>query len=467
MKVLFSDKAMSTRFDDRNLVGFAGLVPTMRLGLEAGLVDLGDELVCLPTDKGANAGSKIGSLVAGMVCGADSIDDMNLLRHGGMKKLFDRVYAPSTLGSFLRTFTYGHVSQLLVVAQRFLMNLVRLTKVIDVAGSSYAVVDVDDTIIETYGKKKQGERRNVHKGVRGLNVLLATLSTSGSSGVIVNQRLRNGAANSQKGAGSFVTSAIRTTKQIIGDDVPVVLRVDSGFTGTKVVHAAQRLGVDVSVTVRWFGPVVRAVAPIGEMGWQTVRVPNGVDTLNGKQIREYQVNEVDYTMFSSMKRKKGDPDPRVKGRLIVRRNLDPEQKTKKTQGQDPFCDGWRYYAFFTTVPKEVMDTITIDKLHRQRAFIEQVNADLKNSALAHLPSGKYAANFAWLILAAITYNLIRATGCLAGGELTQATTNTIRTKLIRLPARIATSARRLTIHLPEKWPWETEWQRFYHTIYPP
>ena len=110
-------------FDDPNLVGSAGLVPVLALADAAGLARLAGEHLSVPGDKGANAGLKVASLVAGMVAGADSIDDMALLRHGGMGRVFDRAYAPSTLGSFLRSFTFGHVRQLDAVASRFLTNL--------------------------------------------------------------------------------------------------------------------------------------------------------------------------------------------------------------------------------------------------------------------------------------------------------------------------------------------------------
>ena len=114
-------------FDDPNLVSSAGLVPALALAEWAGLQELIEEHLSVPTDKGANAGLKVCSLVAGMVAGADSIDDMAVLRHGGMGRLFARTYAPSTLGSFLRAFTFGHIRQLDAVASRFLLALAKLT----------------------------------------------------------------------------------------------------------------------------------------------------------------------------------------------------------------------------------------------------------------------------------------------------------------------------------------------------
>ena len=186
-------------FDDPNLVSSAGLVPVMRLAERAGLGQLADQHLTVPTDKGANAGLKVASLVAGMVAGADSIDDMAVLRHGGMAKLFCRIYAPSTLGSFLRAFTFGHIRQLDAIASRFLLDLVGLTGLLGTASitrtaeeqGGYALVDVDDTVVEVHGYAKQGAGFGYNR-IRGLNALLATVSTTTSAPVIVAQRLRKG-----------------------------------------------------------------------------------------------------------------------------------------------------------------------------------------------------------------------------------------------------------------------------------
>ena len=177
-------------FDDPNLVSCAGLVPMAALAQQCGLARLADEHLSVPTDKGAHAGAKVSSLVAGMVAGADSIDDMALLRHGAMGTVFDRPYAPSTLGSFLREFSFGHVRQLDAVASRLLVGLASDTPV--VAGIDGAVmVDVDDTIIDVHGHAKQGSGYG-YSGVRGLNALIATVTTAGGAPVITGQRLRKG-----------------------------------------------------------------------------------------------------------------------------------------------------------------------------------------------------------------------------------------------------------------------------------
>src|SRR3954449_2340993 len=201
---------MSAVFDDPNLVSSAGLVPIIALSRSAGLHELASDHLTVPTDKGANAGLKVTSLVAGMVAGADSIDDMALLRQGGMGRLFANAYAPSTLGSFLRSFIFGHVRQLDAVASRLLIRLANQGPLIAAADAGGRVlVDIDDTIIEVHGYAKQGSGYG-YSGVRGLNALLATVSTSQSAPVVVAQRLRKGSCGSPRGAGRLVADALKT-----------------------------------------------------------------------------------------------------------------------------------------------------------------------------------------------------------------------------------------------------------------
>ena len=200
MQVSHTRSALSVSFDEPNLIGSAGLVPMMELAAEAGLHQLAKGRLTVPTDKGANAGAKIAALVAGMCAGADSIDDMAILRHGAMKRIFNACYAPSTLGSFLRAFTFGHVRQLDAVASRLLANLSVRASVLGSPGAGqFVYVDVDDTIIEVHGYQKQGSGYG-YSGVRGLNALLATASTETAAPVILGQRLRRGAVGSPRGA---------------------------------------------------------------------------------------------------------------------------------------------------------------------------------------------------------------------------------------------------------------------------
>ena len=465
MQLSHTPAAISASFDDPNLVSTAGLIPIMRLADTAGLSTLAQDRMTVPTDKGANAGAKIASLIGGMVAGADSIDDMDLVRHGGMGTLFDRIYAPSTLGSFLRSFTFGHVRQLDAVASRLLVNLAAQAPDLASAptatsssGSDYVFVDVDDTIIEVHGHKKQGVGFGYSK-VRGLNALLATVTTPDSAPVVVGQRLREGSCGSPRGAGKLISEALATTRRLPGMKTQKILvRTDSAYYGHPSVSAALKTGADVSVTARMTAPVKRAIATIPDDAWHTIQYTDAIfDEDTGRWISSAEVAEVPFTAFES--RKKADHVP---GRLVVRRI--PEL-IKKDVDQPGLFDLHRFHAVFTTSD---LDTVTADKTHRSHAVIEQINADLKASALAHMPSGIFHANAAWLVLAVIAFNLTRAAGVIAATGLARATTATIRRKVVAVPARIARRARRLILHLPEEWKWEPQWQRLFdHTHSPP
>ena len=454
MQLSHTAKSMSAVFDDPNLVGSAGLVPVMRLAARAGLADLVDRSLSVPTDKGAHAGAKVASLVAGMVAGADSIDDLAVLRHGGMAKLFTRIYAPSTLGSFLRMFRFGHVRQLDAVAARFLHELTDLTPVVTTS-PGFAFVDVDDTVIGVHGHAKQGAGFGYNQ-IRGLNALLATLTVAEAAPVVVAQRLRKGSCASARGAKRLVADAVTTARRILQPGTPVLVRMDSAFYGRHSVHAALAGGAQVSVTTRMDSRVKATIATIPEDAWTTIEYTDAVfDDISGEWISRAEVAEIAFTAFAAQPQR-----DQVPGRLIVRRIPDFQAETHRAAGQDGLFDVWRFHAFFTTTDPAVLDTVAADKVHRRHAIIEQVHADLKNSALAHLPSGVFTANAAWLVLAVIAFNLTRAAATLAApntSELARATTATVRRKLIQIPCRIATSARRMILHLPQDWPWQAAW----------
>ena len=433
--------AMGAVFDDAGLIGSAGLVPLVALARSAGLPGLVAEHVGVPTDKGANADLKVMSLVAGMAAGADCIDDMAVLRHGGMGRAFECCYAPSTLGSFLRAFAFGHVRQLDAVASRFLAGLARRTPVL--AGiDGLVMVDLDDTIVEVHGYAKQGAAFG-YSGVRGLNAIAATVTTTDAAPVIVATRLRKGSAGSARGAARITAEALKTVARLRPADAAgaVLLRADSAYYGRPVVHAAIRAGAHVSITVRQDALVRKAIEGIGDDGWTPIQYPQAVrDEATGTWVSRAEVAEVPFTAFASAP--KAD---RVPGRLVVRRI--PDLNPPADPSQASLFDVFRFHAFFTTTPAESMDAVAADKAHRGHAIIEQVFADLKGSALAHLPSGSFAANSAWLVLAAIAFNLVRAAGTIAGGKHARATTTTLRSRIVNVPARIVVSARRITVRL--------------------
>jgi len=315
------------------------------------------------------------------------------------------------------------------------------------------MVDIDDTIIEVHGYAKQGSGYG-YSGVRGLNALLATVSTSQSAPVVVAQRLRKGSCGSPRGAARLVADALKTVALL--STAKALVRADSAFYGQPMVAAALRAGADVSVTVRMDPKVKAAIAAIGEDAWTPIEYTDAVfDEQTQTWISRAEVAEIPFTAFTS--KKKADQVP---GRLVVRRI--PDLNPKGNQGQQTLFDTWRFHAFFTTTDREHLDTVAADKTHRGHAIIEQVHADLKHSALAHLPSGKFTANAAWLVLAVMAFNLTRAAATITGPGLAKATTATIRRKLIAVPARVASSARRVTIHLPAHWPWETAWSDLFN-----
>jgi hypothetical protein len=451
MRVSHSFPAISTVFDDPNLVSYAGLAPTMALAHRAGLGDLVADTLTLKAEGGANAHLKVPALVAGMVAGADSIDDMDRLRHGGMDRLFTGIRAPSTLGTFLRTFTFGHVRQLDAVASRFLAALAKNAPLLPGADQG-VYVDIDDTIKATHGYAKQGAGYGYTK-VKGLNALLAIVSTPLSAPVVAGTRLRRGGTNSARGAARFVADALVTSKACGGSGL-VTVRADSAYYGHDVIAAARRGGARFSITARMNPTVVKAISGIEESSWVPIHYPNAIwDEDEQRLVSDAEVAEVPFTAFTSRRQSE-----HISARLIVRRVRRLNPKTV-ADGQGELFPGYRHHGVFTDSPLTMLQA---EKSHRAHAIVEQVIADLKASALAQLPSGSFSANGAWLVLAAIAFNLTRAAGALASVFHAKATTATIRQQLIVVPGRLARSARRLVIHLPSHWPWQDSWEGLFN-----
>ena len=449
------------RFDDANLVSCGGLAPVLALAERAGLHELLEAGCTLSGPGATGADLKVPALVAGMIAGADSIDDMDLLRHGAMGRLFTGIRAPSTLGTFLRKFTFGHVRQLDAVAARLLGNLAGLAPVLP---SAPAVVfcDVDDTIRETHGYAKEGAGYGYSK-VKGLNALIATISTPTTAPLIAGTRLRKGKTNSARGAHRIIADSLSVARRAGVDPktATVIVRMDSAFFAYSPIAAARRAGARFSVTARMNKAVTAAIAGIAADAWTPIHYPNAFVDDDGFLVSDAEVAEVPvFTAFTS--RRKAE---HVTGRLIVRRvrRLNPTSKTGDEQG-DLFTT-WRHHAVFTDSP---MTMLQAEAQHRGHAIIEQVIADLKNGPLAHLPSGRFDANAAWLVCAAMAFNLTRAAGALASTRHAKATTATIRAELINVPARLARTARTLTLHLPVAWPWQNAWEALFDTaVHPP
>jgi DDE family transposase len=421
-------------------VSCAGRVPVLRLARQAGLEDLAAEWVRLPGPAGANTPDKILSVVAGMVVGADSIDDLDLLRHGALGRLASRVKAPSTLGTFLRAFTHGHVRQLQALSARLLANLVAQTPLLPGA-DALAYLDVDSSIWPVHGYQKQGAAFGYTRQ-RGLHPLIATLCTPLSAPVIVASQLRGGAAHTARGAATLLTGAIRTARAA-GATGRLIVRADSGFYNGPIVSACRRAGAAFSITARLDRAVRRAIAGIPEQAWTPIHYPQAVlDPDTGQLISNAEVAETSYTAFTGRHR--------ITTRLVVRRVRDLAEHPDQTE----LLPAWRYHAFLTDT---ALSTVDADRTHRQHAIIEQVIADLKASAAAHLPSGRFTANAAWLTLATIAFNLTRAAATLAGTNHARAATATLRHHLINVPARVTSSGRRIRLRLPLHWPWADAW----------
>lgn len=444
MQLSHARAAVSARFDDPNLVSCAGLVPVMALAQRCGLTALLVERLMITAKGGANAAVKVLAVVAGMVCGADSIDDLDVLRHGGMARLFTGIRAPSTLGSFLRLFRFGHVRQLDAVAAGLLARLVTATPVLPDADQA-VFVDVDDTVRQTYGYAKQGAGRG-YTGIKGLNALLAVISTPVSAPLIAATRLRKGSTNSARGAAKLLSDALATARRA-GAAGLVLVRADSAYYGYDIIAAARRAGARFSVTARLTPTVVAAITSIPDTAWVPICYPNAIyDEQEQRWVSDAEVAEVGFTAFTH--RRKSE---HVSARLIVRRvrRLNPATAPAGKQGE--LFAVYRYHAVFTDSPEPMLGA---EATHRDHAIIEQVIAELKNGPLAHLPSGVFTANAAWLVCAAMAHNLTRAAGALAGGRHRRARTSSLRTQLVSTPARLAHSAHRQVLHLPRDWPYE-------------
>jgi Transposase DDE domain group 1 len=443
-------------FDDPDLVSRAGLVPVMALAQRAGLGGLVAEHVRIDRGCGVNAHLKVPCLVAGMIAGADSIDDMDLLRHGAMPALFGGVRAPSTLGSFLRAFTWGNVLQLEKVSRLVLADLAGRAPLLP-GKDIVAFLDIDSTQRRVYGHKKQGAAFGHTKIqgksllVRGLNALAATISTPLAAPVVAGTRLRGGNAASARGAASFAAASVGTARAA-GCTGILVARADSAFYSAAFTGAVRAAGAFFSVTVRMDPKVKAAIAAIPDTAWTPIRYPRAVwDDQLRRWVSDAEVAEVPYTAFAS---KKGQA---ITARLIVRRVRDLNRKAAEGQGE--LFAVWRYHAIFADSPFE---TIQAEGHHRDHAQVEQVFADLADGPLAHLPSGSFPANAAWLACAAIAHNLLRAAGSLASLACAKARAATLRRDLIAVAARIARHGRgQITLHLPEDWHRETGWMSLF------
>lgn len=449
MRVSHRFKADSALFDDDHLVSCAGLVPVMALAEQTGLIELLENKVHIAEPKiksgSANPAPKLATVIAGMCAGADSIDDLDVVRSGGMKTLFAAVYAPSTIGTLLREFTFGHARQLDSVLGEHLGALCEHVDLL-VGAKEQVFIDIDSLLRPVYGHAKQGASYGHTKIAgrqvlgKGLSPLATTISTAESAPVIAGMRLRAGRAGSGKGAGRMIAAAISTARAA-GATGPILVRGDSAYGTRAVVGACTRHDAQFSLVMTRNTAVQRAIAGIAEDAWTPVAYPGAVrDPDTGALISDAEVAEVSYTAFA------GTPEA-ITARLVVRR-------VKDANHREALFPVWRHHPFLTNTD---LPTAQADITHRQHAIIETVFADLIDGPLAHIPSGHFGANSAWVLCAAIAHNLLRAAGVLAGGAHAVARGATLRRKIVNIPARLARPQRRPVLHLPTHWPWSKSW----------
>jgi Transposase DDE domain group 1 len=392
----------------------------VRLGLEA-LVNQTVRLV--DRAGGALPGRKILTLVTAILAGGSHIDHANKLRAGATGEVLPfRVMAPSTLGTFLRAFTFGHIRQLdSVIAE----TIRRVWALGAGPGTNAMTIDLDSTVCEVHGKAKHGAAYGYTK-VLGYHPLLATRADTGE---VLHARLRKG--SSQRGAKRFAEELIARVRRA-GATGALTVRADAGFWNYALIDTLVRLEVHWSVTVRINPSIRKAVEAIDESVWTTIAYPNG---------GEAQVAETVYVT--------GQGRHRRELRLVVRRT----RLTKVAQRR--LWPDWRHHAFITNVE---LPTVAVDQFHRDHASVELAIRDLKEGAgLEHCPSGRFFANAAWLACAVLAHNLCRWTARLGdvhpADQLTAA--RTIRTQLLALPGRLVNRSRQWVLRLPARWPWAT------------
>jgi len=405
------------QFDDERVVSDAGIALAATLATRLGIEALVGRLVRLRCDRpgAGNAGRKVMALVYAMALGADSIDDCDVLRAGRTRRLLGGwLPAPSTLGTFLRAFTFGHVRQLDRVLGE---TLQRAWQAGAGPGDGRLTIDVDSFVGEVFGHAKQGAAFGYTRK-RGYHPILASRAETGE---VLHIRLRKGSANTSRGMLRFCDELIARVDRA-GASGPKLLRADSGFWSAKTFARLAGAGWSYSIGVRLQPHVRAAIEQIDEAAWQT--------------LDDYPPTSIAQIAETGL----GDQ------RLIVRR-----VRTLNAQGE--LLPSWEHFPFATnrTEPLAV-----VEAEHRQHAVVELVIRDLKDQALAHFPSGNFNANSAWTVIAALAHNLLRWTEVIGLGRPAVRAARTVRRRLLALPGRLTTHAGRWTLHLPARWPWQTD-----------
>jgi hypothetical protein len=435
--------------DDVSLVADAGLVLPATLGQRLGLAELLDARV----SAGANAADKCLTVIHSALAGGDCIDDVAALRAGATQAVLGhRAVAPSTVGTFLRSMSWGHARQLDAVSRELLARAATAGAVALDPAAGPVVLDIDATLVETYGLAKSGARQVMRTGRRGYHPLLAVLGGDRpGTGDVLHARLRRGRSNDATGAASFLAESICRLRGA-GAAGPVVLRADSGFYLADILTVCARHQVGFSLGARMIGRMRAVIAAIDEQQWTELPYfePGAA------------VAEIGWLAFDREHRRTPHRDGRParhRGagtwvRLIVRRTPTPPQirARRQTAGQQELFPSYDYHPFITDQPG---DPVELDRFHRAHAEVELAIRDLKYGlGLNHLPTGRFGANHAWLILQTIAHNLGRWTARLGDLAATpRQTIKTLRRRYLTVPARLIGHARRHRLRLPTHWPW--------------
>ena len=411
---------VAVTFDEPNLVANAGLLLVATLAARLGLERLANATIDLSGRVGGfKPGRKILTIVHAMVAGASHIDHADMLRAGSTGEVLGhRVMAPSTLGTFLRAFTFGHVRQF----EKLIGEALGAAWALGAGpGDDRLVIDVDSTIDEVHGKKKSGAAYGYTK-VLGYHPLLATWAKTGE---ILHARLRKGSANTQRGIKRFTEELIARVRSA-GATGQIVMRFDSGFWSKDTIATLTRLGVSYTMAVRTNTKgLARAIAAIDEDAWVEIDYPEG------------GVAAVAETTYKGI-------------RLVVRR-------TRLVGPQATLWPNWRHFACMTDLEGPAVE---VDAFHRQHATVELAIDDWKEGAgMEHCPSGSFSANGAWLCCAVLAHNLIRwtaALGDLVETEETLVVARTLRTRYFAVPARLVNRSGRPTLRMPSRWPWRVK-----------
>lgn len=401
-------------FDDERAVANAGVMLPAVLAARLGIEQLVDETVALGERPGAaRPGRKVMTLISAMVLGADCIDDCDVLRAGWTGAVLGHeVVAPSTLGTFLRAFTFAHVRQLDRVMSE---TLKRAWQAGAGPGGGRLAVDVDSFVGEVPGRSKQGAAFGYTR-VRGYHPLLATRADTGE---VLHIRLRKGSANTSRGMLRFCDELIARVQRAGATDAKL-LRADSGFWSGATFDRLDRAGWQFSIGVRLQPQVRAAIERIDETAWTT--------------LEDYPPTSIAQIAETTLGGR----------RLVVRR-----VHTLDRQGQ--LLPTWELFPFVTNRTDALQ---TVEAEHRQHAVVELAIRDLKDQALAHFPSGTFSANAAWTVIACLAHNLLRWTSVLGLPGHTVRTARTLRRRRLALPGRLTRTARRWTLHLPARWPWQ-------------